>query len=182
MRISSPDGSNQQTGSRYRNAGQPFAIQGGAEFVPYYHPQKVVEVKERTPSRNENFCDGEDVSDNGSKNREFTVIGRALRSELADLTAIGDHTGPLTLVSSLFSGEVFVQKVKKKDTHGGWDPFVEQMTFEYTLDILSSGLDEGHSMTNGIISGPGEDASQTTEVDINTEAASSTTELISDNG
>lgn len=140
------------TGERGKPDKQPFALQGAAGFRPALFPEVVRVRKKRQIQQNDNYCEGEDVTDQGGKNRQVHingVVGRRGKDELHDLMDSGESH---TMVSATWSGEVML---KEAEIEGpvGWYPPGNTQLWEYTLDLVSTGTDENEGVArNGIIS------------------------------
>lgn len=131
---------------------QPFAILAGSSsaFTPAIYPDRIQVTKERDLNRSKNYCKGEDVSDNGAKNREIHINGRMTRNGIDDVNEIIDSGGTYTLVSATWSGEVLVSAVEI-DGPDGWWPEQNTMLWTYRIDAVSTGIDESAGR-DGVIS------------------------------
>lgn len=164
MTIPAPgfSGSDDDGESRKREAA-PFAITGGRAFLPQYFPETIRVRKQRNLDRSQNFCKGEDVTDNGSKNREIHITGKLVGLEKNSFDNLVDYDEPVDMTSATWSGEV---RVKEGEYEGptGWDPQSGFYYYDYTLDLVSTGAGLRDSAeANGIISdGTGVDESDTT--------------------
>lgn len=115
-------------------------------FAPLYYPRKIVVSKERRKSRQANFCEGEDVYDIGSKNREIHITGFIRAAELAAFNALLDEHDPLDLIADEWTGEISI-------LDGEYQRFALDV-YSYKLNAVSTGTDErGTSIPDGIISG-----------------------------
>lgn len=126
-------------------ANQRFEISNtNTVFAPLIYPEKVVVRKERRKSRQPGYCEGEDVADIGSKNREIDVNGVIMDYEKGAVDALLDESGDLDLVADEWSGKVQV-------LDGEYERIAYE-TFSYRLKLLSTGLDEeGGSRNSGIL-------------------------------
>lgn len=126
----------------------PFLITGDTDFGPFYPPDRIKVSKERNLNRNQSMCSGEDVTDNGSKNREIHVSGVIRKSEVSAFNSLLDEEEPLDLITAGFSGEIHV---RQGDFEGPvrWDPEHNEWLYEYSVDLLSTGREEDDN--NGII-------------------------------
>lgn len=114
-------------------------------FAPLFYPKKVVVSKERRKSRQSNYCEGEDVYDIGSKNREVHITGYVRASEKDALNALLDQHDPLDLIADEWTGEVEI-------LDGEYQRFAYDI-YEYKLNLVSTGVDErGRITPDGIIS------------------------------
>jgi hypothetical protein len=118
-----------------------FLLQGPVQFGPFYAPSRLSVSKERDLSRQGNFCGGEDVTDLGGKNRDVHVSGRILASEVYAFEALLDNDDPLDLTTAGWSGEVMV-KGGEYEGPVGTDPVRKEYFFTYSLDLVSTGIDE----------------------------------------
>lgn len=113
-------------------------------FAPLIYPKKVVVRKERRKSRQPGYCEGEDVADIGSKNREIDLSGVILAYEKPAIDALLDSSGNLDLVADEWSGEVQI-------LDGEYERIAPE-TYSYRLTLVSTGLDEdGGSRNSGIL-------------------------------
>jgi len=135
----------------------PFAITGPAAFIPRHSPERVRPRKQRNLNRTQNFCKGEDISDNGAKNYEIHITGTLVGLEKNSLQNVLESDDVLDMTAPAWSGKV---RVKEGEYEGptGWDPTTGQYYYEYTLDVVSTGAgyNDGSS-GNGIINDPREE-------------------------
>lgn len=132
---------------------QPFLIEGSvARFAPQLFPETIRVRKQRELNRTQGFCKGEDVVDEGTKNREVHVTGRLRGFEIEAFHDLLDAGEPMELTSSTWSGEVYV---KEGEVEGpdGYFPRDNELYWTYTLDLVSTGLDEPQDSGNGVVSG-----------------------------
>lgn len=130
----------------------PFAITGSYRFTPDIFPSNIRPSKSRNLDRTQNFCQGEDVSDNGSENRNIHVNGTMIGPEKDQFDALLDAEVPVEMTSPTWSGEV---RVSEGEFEGptGWDPSTGYFYYEYTLDLVATGADEmDESSGNGVVS------------------------------
>lgn len=131
----------------------PFVVTGDATFVPTLHPETIRVRKQRNLNRQAGFCGGEDVSDNGSKNRNIHITGKVIGElERENAMALADSNQPLTVSSSTWSGEVRVKEVEVEGP-SGWYPPRRAMFWEYTIDLVSTGRDEQEDTLDEIVEG-----------------------------
>lgn len=134
---------------------QPFALFGPIVFAPEFFPERLQVTKERNLSRNAGYCEGEDVTDSGSKNRDIHVSGYILEDGLDSLHELGDNDYRYTMVSATWSGEVMLKESEVEGPIGHYPP-ANSMLWEYRLDLVSTGRDDSKEQTvnsdNGIIS------------------------------
>jgi hypothetical protein len=124
-------------------------------FAPSMYPSVVVS-KSRNKDRQDNLCDGETITDTGSKNREILITGKVYRSELAAFDGLLDLGDPLDLLSDEWVGEIEI-------IDGEYRQYAKDM-YSYQLNIVSTGKDEGTYVGDGVISsGQNLIASGTTE-------------------
>jgi len=126
-------------------ANQKFELSNtNVVFAPLIYPKKVVVRKERRKSRQAGYCEGEDVADIGSKNREIDLNGVILQYEKPAIDALLDESGNLDLVADEWSGEVQI-------LDGEYERIAAD-TYSYRLTLVSTGLDEdGGSRNSGIL-------------------------------
>jgi hypothetical protein len=132
---------------------QPFVVEGSvARFAPQLFPETIRVRKQRKLNRTQGFCAGEDVVDEGTKNREVHVTGRLRGFEIEAFHDLLDTGEPMELTSSTWSGEVYV---KEGEVEGpdGYFPRDNELYWTYTLDLVSTGLDEPQNSGNGVVSG-----------------------------
>lgn len=121
-----------------------FSISNSSRvFAPSIYPEVVVS-KERNKARTDGLCEGEDVEDTGSKNREFTVTGVIFRSELSAYDEILDDGEEFEMLSDEWVGEIEI-------LDGKYRPYALDK-YSFTLNLVSTGKDEYGSRDNGIIS------------------------------
>lgn len=157
-------------GSAFPNRGVPHGFQGkggnslpfgiaasGLEFYPEYIPNQIQLNKERKLVRHANFCGLEDVFEIHGKNREVHVNGYILESELPSFADVLDWSQEAEIVTPGWSGRV---RVVKGEHEGpvAWDAREEQYLWNYSLDVVSTGIDEAQHISrynDGIVSGGG---------------------------
>ena len=122
-----------------------FGVSGnGANFGPFFMPDRISVTKERNLVRHANFCGNEDVFEVHGHNREIHVSGKLRENELPAFERLLDHNQPADLASPSWEGEV---RVVKGEYEGpiGWEPQTGQYLYQYSLDLVSTGEDEsGH--------------------------------------
>jgi len=130
----------------------PFLVNGETSFGPFYPPDRIQIEKERDLKRESSMCGGEDVTDNGSKNREIHVSGVIRKSEVSAFNNLIDEDEALDLITVGFQGEVHV---RKGDFEGPttWDPEHKEWMYKYTVDFVSTGRDD-EDKAQTIVSGP----------------------------
>lgn len=132
----------------------PFAMIGtdGSVFLPTFYPETVRVRRQRNLDRTQNFCSGEDVTDNGSKNPDIHVSGRMVGNEKHDFEDILDSDGVFDMTSPAKSAEV---RIAEGEFEGpvGWDPNSGAYHFQYTIDLVTTGAGlRDASEGNGVIS------------------------------
>ncbi|MFC7191848.1 hypothetical protein ACFQL7_20835 [Halocatena marina] len=145
-------------------SGNTFLISGPATFGPFYTPKRISVEKERNLDKSDNFCGSQDITDTGSKNRVLHVAGRLRQSELSAFHAVLDSNKPFNILSPVWSGEI---RIENGDVEGptAIDPIDGQFLFEYSLDVVSTGVDEDQGSSEfGVVSGPTPSTSSTTGV------------------
>lgn len=154
VNLSEP-GASAETDGRGKPRQQPFAIRGnGIQFTPFIFPERVQVTKERNLDRKQDYCAGEDVTDNGSKNRDIHISGRLTNEELQSLDRLGNSDNTHTMVSATWNGEVRVATIEYEGPVG-WYPPANSMLWKYRIDLVSTGKDERdgeQSIEDGIIS------------------------------
>lgn len=120
----------------------PFRIRGHiVDFRPHYVPDRLQVSKERNLVRHANFCGLEDVFEIHGHNREIHLTGKLLHSEVAKFESVIDNSQTAELLSAAWSGEV---RTVQGEYEGpiGWDPIEREYLWSYTLDLVSTGLNE----------------------------------------
>lgn len=123
-------------------------------FGPKYFPDRIQVKRERNLNRKQNFCKGEDVTDNGAKNRDIHIKGRLVGDELEEFDELLEHDDELEMTSATWSGEV---RLAQGEYEGptGMDGESGDLIWEYRLDLVSTGAEYRDSSSgNGIISRP----------------------------
>lgn len=129
------------------NRGLPFGIAAeGLDFYPEYIPLRIQLNKERNLVRHANFCGLEDVFEIHGKNREVHVNGYILESELSTFESVLDWNQEAEIVTPGWSGRV---RVVKGEHEGpvAWDPREQQYLWKYSLDVVSTGIDEAQHIS-----------------------------------
>jgi hypothetical protein len=133
----------------------PFALFAGEfSFRPDLFPETIRVRKKRNLDRSQNFCAGEDVTDNGSENREIHITGRVRGSEKDVFDAILDWSDTLILTSATWSGEVHIAEGEYEGPAGYYPPTGE-MYWQYTVDLVSTGPGEPEGLGTGTGGGGG---------------------------
>lgn len=130
----------------------PFAITGEYRFSPKHSPERIQVSRERNLDRTQNFCKGEDVSDNGTENREIHISGRMLGPEKDRFDQLLNADVTIDMTSATWSGEV---RVASGEYEGptGWHPPTGYYYYDYRLDLVSTGAESGDASSgNGIVS------------------------------
>lgn len=123
-------------------AGTPFVIQNSSvTFAPKYFPSNLRVRKARDLNRQSGYCGGEDVSDTGSQNREVHATGYVLGPEIRYLNEIVDSGEKFVLTCATWSGEVMIDEVEL-DGPLFLDAESRNHSWEYTIDLVSTGVDE----------------------------------------
>jgi len=141
-------------GSRGKPRQQPFAVQGDAPFRPEFYPTRIQVTKERNLDRSDNYCQGEDVSYDGSKNRDIHVTGPMLKAGLDEAHDLADSDAIHTLVTATWSGDVRVASVEIEGPDG-WYPPANSMIWEYRMDFVADG-GASEQVDSGIVSRGGQ--------------------------
>jgi len=113
-------------------------VQGNAPFRPEFYPDRIQVTKERNLDRSDNFCKGEDVNDDGAKNRDIHVTGPMLKFGLDEAHELADSGAKHTLVSATWSGDVYVKAIEVEGPTG-WYPPANSMIWEYRMDFVADG-------------------------------------------
>lgn len=123
-----------------------FSVVGnGANFGPFYMPDRISVTKERNLVRHANFCGLEDVFEVHGHNREIHISGKLRESELAAFARLLDHNDTADLETPGWEGQVRVHKGE----HEGpvwFDPRTKEFMYEYTLDLVSTGENEAQHL------------------------------------
>lgn len=129
-----------------------FEILGDFQFSPTYLPKTVRVTKERNLNRKDSFCEGEDVTDTGAKNRDIHIAGKLVGGEKDRLNILADSDEVYTLSCPAWTGDVRVSKAEYEGPTGH-DSKTGKFIYSYSLDLVSTGRDEG-ALDNGIIERP----------------------------
>lgn len=123
-------------------------------FVPEFYPTDFTQMKKKELNRYGGGCQGESVSVKSVKNREFHVEGVVLEGEVSIFQSLLDYDAKADLISPLTpsnGAECYIKQGELKN-QTGWDPHTRQWMFEYSLDLVSTGRDEGEGdSNNGIV-------------------------------
>lgn len=127
----------EEEGTQRKNVA-PFAIYGTVDFAPDLFPETIRVTKQRNLDRTEHFCKGEDVTDNGSKNRDIHITGKMRGTERDYFDALLEVSDPAVLTSATWSGEV---RVAEGEYEGptGYHPPSGDLYWQYTIDLVSTG-------------------------------------------
>lgn len=130
-------------------------VQAGPEFSPEYYPDRFNKVMEKELNRDGQQCRGEDVSVKTFKNSDVHATGVCFAHQVPILEKLHGHEGKAELYTPISPNgglEVYVKKIEVGEM-SGWNPHKEEWMFNYTLDFVSTGLDEyGTDGTNAVVS------------------------------
>lgn len=130
----------------------PFAILGEpVDFIPHVPPSNFRVRKKRNLDRTENFCKGENVSDDGSENREIHITGKLLGEEKNNLDKLADSDQPVEVTSPTWTGEARLSECEYEGPTG-WDSSSGHYYFDYTLDLVALG--PAIEQTSGVVTEP----------------------------
>lgn len=110
-------------------------------FRPRYSPERIRVRKERNLDRSESFCEGEDVSDTGSKNREIHISGRIRDSATNVFDAVLDEGSRFTLICAAGTYRVYVDE-GEYDGVQGRDGKTGENLWQYSLDLVADPISE----------------------------------------
>lgn len=127
-----------------------FGIYGeDVSFNPLYYPERFSITTEKELQRVKSACEGETVDIEKLKNSTLHVSGRLHTSDLADINALAQTPKPVEVITPLVgsSGMEAYVKMCERGEMAGYDayPRAEEWMFQYTLDLVSTGVDEYHS-------------------------------------
>jgi len=125
-------------------------------FTPYYYPERVTMDKARDLVREKGICLGEYVNDLGAENREFDIQGFLRTPELEDYHQLLDSGERFNLITMTWQGEVILKDSSLEGPVGvdvplGGDIEEKHYLYDYNLKFVSTGLNEGHDGSSGII-------------------------------
>lgn len=122
-------------------------------FAPQAYPTMVKPSKERNKSRDDNLCEGETITDTGSKNMEVNIAGYMPFSERAAFFRLLEEGGNLDLLAEEWSGEV--QVLDGECERSGIN------TLYYMVNVVSTGrFERGGIAGDGILSGQSDNANR----------------------
>jgi hypothetical protein len=122
-------------------------------FTPEFYPKDFTNMKKRELTRYGTPCGAESVSIKAVKNREFHVAGLMLHQDLSIFHSLQEYNGKVDLISPVVPNGGMECMVKKTELGNkkGFDPQTSQWMFEYNMDLVSTGRDEGGSEEQSII-------------------------------
>jgi len=133
----------------------PMEGQTYLNFSPEFYPDRFNKIMDKELDRSGQQCQGEDVSIKNFKNADIHATGVCLARKIDLLDRLHKHDGKVDLYTPISPNgglEAYVKKVEVGDM-AGWNPHEKEWMFEYTLDFVSTGLDEyGTDNTNDVIS------------------------------
>lgn len=130
-----------RTGDGDPTSHSAFLLSGAVTFGPYYAPERLSVTKKRNLNRQENFCGGEDITDLGAKNRSAHVAGLILETELSAFNGVLDNDQAINMTTHGWSGQVMVKEGEYEGPVGR-DAETGEYLYKYSLDVVSTGLDE----------------------------------------
>lgn len=124
------------------DTGEP--IDAKPPFEPAYYPDRFNRVMDKELNRDGQQCAGENVSIDTFKNAEIHATGVCLANKMPILETLSSHDGKVDLITPISPNGGLKAYVKKAEFGelSGWSPVKEQWMFNYTLDFVSTGLDE----------------------------------------
>lgn len=128
-----------------------FSLTGPVNFEPTYYPERVKPSKKRELDREAGLCNGEQVTDTGSKNKDIHVSGYILESEKSTFWDLLDSGEELKMIAMPWSGHVYV---KDGDLEGplGIDNQQGEWVYEYTMTVVES-MSEDHQQSGVVRDG-----------------------------
>ncbi len=122
-----------------------FSVTGnGADFGPFFMPDRISVSKKRNLVRHANFCGLEDVFEIHGHNREIHISGMMRERELSAFERLLDHNQPADLLIPGWSGEVRVVEGEQEGPVA-WEPQNGEYLWKYSVDFVSTGQNEaGH--------------------------------------
>jgi hypothetical protein len=113
-------------------------------FIPDYYPDRFRQTKDKKLERDGKQCEGEEITIDKIKNREFHVNGVMLEYEVGNFNQLCDFSGSVELICSMVPRGAMECVIKSSEVgeNQGYDPHAEQWMFEYSLDLVSTGDDE----------------------------------------
>lgn len=114
-------------------------------FAPFYYPSSFTNMKEKKLDRHNATCNGETVSIENIKNREWHVTGMILWRELDAFKKLQNHGGKVDIISPLAEdgGDECIIKGAELGNFKGYDAHLNMRQFEYTIDLVSTNEDRG---------------------------------------
>jgi len=127
-------------------------VSDSVTFEPTYYPERVKPSRERNIDREDNLCDGEEITDNGAKNRDIHISGFLLESEKETFWGVSDSGEEFEMIAMPWSGFVQIESV---DLEGpkGVDNRERELIYKYTIKVIEASQES--STGNGIIRGNG---------------------------
>jgi hypothetical protein len=125
------------------------------EFAPMFYPDRFNQKFDKELRREGQQCRGEDVSLKNQKNSEFHATGVILEENLRVVQALAEHEGVVDMFTPVSPNGGMECYIKGGDVGEieGWNPVEKQWMFKYTLDFVSTGLDEfGNDTENDVVS------------------------------
>lgn len=129
--------------------------QASEEFSPEFYPDRFNKVMSKKLNRDGQQCQGEDVTIDEFKNSEVHATGVCFARQTSVLEGIHAHDGKVDLYTPISPHgglEAFVKNTEIGEKEG-WNPHQNEWMFNYTLDFVSTGLDEyGDDGNNSVVS------------------------------
>ncbi|UBF19097.1 hypothetical protein HRTV-14_gp24 [Halorubrum phage HRTV-14] len=125
------------------------------EFNPLFFPDRFNQKFDKELRREGQQCRGEDVSIKNLKNSEFHATGVVLEENLRVVQKLAEHDGVVDMITPISPNGGMECYIKGGDVGEveGWNPVARQWMFTYTLDFVSTGLDEfGNDTENDLVS------------------------------
>lgn len=114
-------------------------------FAPQFPPDRFRVRKVRNLEADDKLCDGQDVTDNGSENKNIHVSGVIVSSfELMAFEEILDLNVPVEVdtMGEAFEGEVRVDEGEYEGPIGIDADHHQSYHWRYSMDLISTGRDE----------------------------------------
>jgi hypothetical protein len=124
------------------------------EFAPKFYPDRFNQKFKKDLRREGQQCKGEDVSIKKNENSQFHATGVLLEENLRLFQTLSNHQGVVDLMTPISPDggmECYIESADVGEIEG-WNPSERQWMFKYTMDLVSTGLDEfGNNSENDIV-------------------------------
>lgn len=120
-----------------------FALAASAvQFEPTYYPDTIRRVGDKKLQEEKSPRGGEEVTIDKIHNAHYHITGVVTSDEIDQLKRLHHDCRPAQLTCHMTNNLSTIVKKVEIAERDGWDPESESWLWNYTLDLVSTGIDE----------------------------------------